>query len=256
MDSNETCSNTRLCTVFEMLIGRLDSLGDQITAVQAEQALQRRGLCHADSLRPLGTPFSGYNLLGVEVALTLHTPFDESGDFTKNLSCVFVDTESRIRHPNVRSEDLCALLKEREIIQAWGAAKCDGILARLTAGDPILSKELTELMTEISWIKLLPKHPSVRCRGGTYGGVILNVRGIKEAHAVVTSIVGDLGVTSRGLAIHPIQHGLEALAEAFTIGSTEDIKQAFEAISFYDRECYFADHSFFTKSRLMHLHGW
>lgn len=130
MDSCETCSNTRLCTVFEMLVGRLDTLGDQITAVQAEQVLQRRRLCHADSLLPLGTRFSGVNFCGKEVVLTLHTPINTDGGFSRHPDLIFIDLLGGMFTSALYGPEIDAfraqILHKHPSIRCWGT---DGILA-------------------------------------------------------------------------------------------------------------------------------
>lgn len=111
-----------------MLVGRLDTLGDQISAVQAEQALQRRGLCHADSLRPLGTPFSGFNLCGAEVTLRVHTKFDVDGVFADDPEHVFIGTLNWGRNKDLTTEVLrCYRMGVHPSVLAWGNS---GIIAR------------------------------------------------------------------------------------------------------------------------------
>lgn len=60
----------------------MDELRDLMTSLHAKLDLRRLTDSHADSLKAVGTSFSGVTLCGRSVELVVHTSFDASGVFT------------------------------------------------------------------------------------------------------------------------------------------------------------------------------
>lgn len=240
-------SNERLCMIFEMVMSRLDSLG-------AELDKQKRVVQHSDSLRPLGTPFSGLNLCGVEVGLTLHNTFSADGAFDSSNApvCVFVGTALKLEDYTSVTENGHAWVKKCEpaLRAAWDAVKCASALARLAAWDEHPQNRSDILLKdEVLQVYLVHKHPNLLA--WNRHGILAHCSDIPQAYRMVTEISRDLECPTGDLEMHVIWPWLEPLALACVEGDESAIKRKWESLSRVTREMIEEGHSFFTRRRLM-----
>lgn len=117
--------------VVEMLMSHLDKIEHMLKLQDTSARL-------TDSLRPLGTPFSGVTLTGKCVTLTVHHPFDSHGNFDNNggrEGDILIINPSP---PGVECENITWSTNSHwrwdgELSDAWGNDLCESTRASMIA---------------------------------------------------------------------------------------------------------------------------
>lgn len=271
--------NGRLCTIFEMLIDRLDKLETKLDAV-ADKTDHHISLAarHIDSMRPLGEPFSGVALTGECVALTIHNEFDSNGNFLCDSGDILLlmtpdyELESIYQEDDVWG-DVPTWEWESAVRTAWGDAEFERVRARMiqhrlddetsvetidtpTCAELGIMSDTCELHTAILNISLQQRFPDALVVGEY--GFAASLCDVAAATNLAKRVMHHMKEYSRGgeawklqtLEIHVIPEKLKALALAMV--SREGEQAAFQELhparqgALFRGEC----GGFFTTNRL------
>lgn len=264
--------NERLISVLDMVISRLDSLGCQMSVVEAKLDSQNKGQCHADSLRPLGVPFSGMAMLGNPVTLTVHTKFDEGGVFdTDNGYNSFLVVIKGTPLKCFRQWDTSGgytLTEETAARAAWGDCKYEQVMSGvkewfthnpgswegpqcselgIQSSHPFLHHEICEVTC---------RHLSPSLRAVGRESFMVNADNLNDVYNITKNLIEPYGGLVTWLEIHDIEYGLELLAKAHLRQVAGKEQEAWAETAHGFREMIRdGKHSYFTKAWLAKLLG-
>lgn len=230
-------SNERLCNIFEMVVSRLDSLGNQMDTMQQQLGMLAHGIRHADSIRPLGSPFSGVAHLGMPVELTVFASFDAEGIFHRKNELVVVTEPLPGDGYDLMWCGPEPWKWDADMEAAWGKEKYDSIRARMvewfvvekvtstgewidpTCADMGLPSThgSTCVFAEIHWTAIKQRNQGL-LEGGS-GGMIMDCSNLKQVVNIMRGVAQDMdGVdtyTPNTVEIYQVPKHLQALATAF-----------------------------------------
>lgn len=263
-------SNTRLINVFEMVMARLDTLGGQMTEVQEQLERQQAGQRHADTLRPIGVPFSGMAMLGDNVKITSHVNFDEIGRFDVGgpfTSVLVIETNhafTLVCERFLKVEDGWAAEWESAAREKWGGPKYDEVMPILDAywklhdrrhtrgplcSDVGMTSSHTYVQDEIFEIRTRIKHPQILALG--VRGFIVETSDMKVLHHIAASISRACGCKLTTIDIHYCCIRFESLAKGCLYNVKGGGRTEWVALDAHERK-QLSDGkvSYFTKERL------
>lgn len=267
-------SNERFCTLFEIVVSRLNFLDSRLDRIVNKLDLLHSHAKQTDSIRPLGEEFSGVALTGLRVNLQVFHWFDSEGVFTSVRGDYILVMTSNFENDEYDKDDIvwcghsCWKWQDA-VIAAWGDVKFQQVRAIMTQHHQLMEtdthtqkhspptcKELgiesayEDIRQEMVEIALKQRVPGVLAVGDEY--LAAQSCSIGEAvslanrmrHAMLRNDVTDL-------RIHMFTQPLQSLALAIVRGEGE--KAAFAELEPYWQELVLSgrDKDFFKDS--LHL---
>lgn len=267
----------RLSNVFEMLVSRIDHVEDYLVSVREALARQDMSARHADSMRPLGSPFSGVALTGHCVELTTHNKFDANGDFElfHPASWVLAITCDQLVN-EIGPVELMWIDKKTpwkwddDMQAAWGPEKYDSTREKMEAWyeanpqqpgqdleDPTcldlgINSHHDLMIEEIFDAALLYRNPGLIAVREE--GILISLCSIKDCFSVVSKVLRDFEYPSpKRMSVFCVEKHLVPLALACLSPKSDTVQDIYSALNDSQRSPLMNpehNHAFFTYERM------